>query len=128
MVERYNDCLSSKSVTIEGRTSNGTFIEVMKCSGFDECTQKFCQISNNTMVDWTCFLMDSSKTEQIYYYNNNILYLLCAIIIILLICLAILSVFLYLNIKKLSHANEMFHEKFTKTEHINYGDQFDDDL
>ena len=127
MISSYSDCLSSKFIIIQGRTSNYTFVEGMTCSDFSECTQKICQIANNSMVDWTCFLMDSSKTEQIFYYNNNLLYLLCAIIIFLLICLVSISILLYFNRKKMSHINDLHHEKFNKTEHVNYSDTFNND-
>jgi len=126
MIGEYTDCLS-KSIILQGRTSNGTLINTETCSGFGECTQKFCEIANNSRVDWTCFLLESSNSEKIYYYNNNTVYLLVSIILFLFVVSIILSLLLCLNKRKLSKMNEMLYEKVSPLKNVNYGDDFNTD-
>jgi hypothetical protein len=117
--EYYSDCFS-KSVIVQGRTSNFTIIDTTTCSNFAECTQKLCQMTNNSMVDMVALFFESSHTDQIYYYDNKFVYLLASIIILLLIILFILAGLLCIFRLKISNMRDMAYEKVNKIHHVEY--------
>ncbi len=119
MIEQYSDCLFN-TVILQGRTYNQTLIKTVSCLGFQDCTQKFCEMANNSMVDMTCLLLESSNTEMVYYYNNNIMYLLVSIILFLLIVLIVLSLVLYFTKKNLVNMNHMLYGKVSNIHHVDY--------
>lgn len=119
LINEFSDCFS-KSVVIQGRTSNFTTIDTTTCSNFAECSQKLCHMTNNSMVDMVILFFESSDTHEVFYYDNKFVYLLVSLIILLLIISFILFVLLCISRLKISNLNDMAYEKVHKIHHVEF--------
>lgn len=125
-IRTYTDCFSDNFIIIQGRTSNGTFVNGLTCKGFTDCTSKLCEISNNSNVDWTCILNDSPGDSNIInYYTSNTLYVLLLIIILLLFLSIALSILACSQKIKINKLNEMCYQKMNKVQSYNYDDEIE---
>src|SRR4029078_5522652 len=121
MIHKYTDCLF-KFVIIQGRTSNSYLVDSKTCSSFEECTYKLCEMANNSNVDWTCLLLESSKNDTIIHYNNYLFYLLIGIIILLFLLLCVVLVVYFMNKRKLTTIEGMYYTKINNIQHTKYED------
>ena len=116
MIDEYTNCFA-QTVLIQGRTSNYSFIDSSSCLGFDDCTRKLCAMANNSNVDWTCFLLESSHVDKITHYNNYLFYLLIVIIIVLILFSFTITILYLVNRCKLSKMEGIYYEKI-KIKHV----------
>lgn len=87
------DCFTNNFIIIEGRTSDGKFVEGLNCNGLSDCLNQLCLMSNKSNVDWSCMLNSSpGNMNTITYYNTHLIFSIMGVLFMLLILVILILI------------------------------------